>query len=85
MTGFSTTGIDHWSYPELVMTNILEDSIEMIYKQSSLLSQGWSAPPSRVYKTVFSCVDGKWNKSDPIFGIINERIEEAYFFPEKEK
>lgn len=49
------------------------ESIEMIYTQTSSLSRTGGLPPyhdERAVKIVYSCVDGKWNKSEPIYGKI---------------
>jgi hypothetical protein len=76
----STTSINQWSEPTLVETNMLEDSIEIIYEEVSnmVLSIYPSRPPEkRHFKIVFSCVDGKWNKSERIYG---KKIEGFSYF-----
>jgi len=79
-TTSSTTSINQWSEPFHLETNELEDSIEMIYEEVSnmVLSIYPSRPPEkRHFKIVFSCVDGKWNKSERIYG---KKIEGFSYF-----
>lgn len=60
-----------------------EDSIEFIYKEtSSLVNMTYppQKPHERVYKIVFSCKDGKWNKSEKIYGEIIPPKKEKYKF-----
>lgn len=79
----STTNINLWSTPERVDVIENSDSIEFIYKETSMISYT-SFPPSppqvRVFKIVFSCVDGKWNKSERIYGEIVPAENERYVF-----
>lgn len=90
-TGGSTTttsseGLNYyWSNP--VRVEIVErlESIEFIYKQTSLISLGVYPPrPSaeRVFKIIYSCKDGKWHKSEPIYGTIVPQTKETYVFDE---
>lgn len=79
----STSNYNLWSYPELI--NVIEnnDSIEMIYKETSMICHtSFPAPPPevRVFKHIFSCVDGKWNKSERIYGKIIPPSDESYEF-----
>ena len=72
-----------WSEPTRMQIIENSDSLEIIYKQTSLLNLSVypSIPPEqRVFKIVYSCVDGKWNKSDPIYGKIIEEQSEYYEF-----
>jgi hypothetical protein len=80
ITGF-TSDMDIWSTPERVEVNEVGETIEMIYKQT-LSFNYWPAPPyeERVYKIVYSCIDGKWNKSEPIYGKIIPAQEEYFEF-----
>jgi hypothetical protein len=76
----STTSINQWSEPFRLEINELEDSIEMIYEEVSnmVLSIYPSRPQEkRHFKIVFSCVDGKWNKSERIYG---KKIEGFSYF-----
>ena len=78
-----TTNINTWNYPERIEVIEVGESIEMIYKQtSSFYRTGGLAPYSdeRLYKIVYSCVDGKWNKSEPIYGKIIAAQDEYYEF-----
>lgn len=79
----STTSTDFWSTPERV--DVIEnfDNIEFIYKETSMISYTSFPPPppqERVFKIVFSCVDGKWNKSERIYGKIVPAENERYAF-----
>ena len=62
----------------LIDTIVKENSIELVYKEVSI----WNGLDKRVYKIVYNCLDGKWHKSDRIYGeIIPEQvIEETYKF-----
>lgn len=74
-----------WSEPKRVAVNEVGDSIEMLYKQTSLVAYTVfppTPPEERVFKTVYSCVDGKWHKSEPIFGKIIPPQSEYYEFPD---
>ena len=87
-TGLSTTQtfdqwICKWSDPLLIKTQEVGESIELIYKQHSTYSRTGGIAPyndTRVFKIVYSCVNGKWNKSEPIFGEIIPAHEEYYEF-----
>lgn len=70
ITGF-TSDMNTWSTNERVEVNVVGETIEMIYKQK-LSFNYWPAPPpeERVFKIIYSCIDGKWNKSEPIYGKI---------------
>lgn len=76
-TGSTTAGY-MWSAPTRLEVNELIDSIEMIYEETSLMNLTiYPSPPpvKRYFKIVFSCVDGKWNKSERIYGKKVERQE----------
>ena len=71
-----------WSNPERLEVNEVGESIEMIYKQT-LMTTYSAYPPlteTRVFKIVYSCIDGKWNKSEPIYGEIIPAQNEYYKF-----
>lgn len=78
----TTLILNTWSNPERVEANEVGESIEMIYKQTSMITYTVcpSPPEVRVFKIVYSCVDGKWNKSEPIFGKIVPLQDEYYEF-----
>jgi len=80
-TTFSFT--NQWTEPTLVDTVINEDSIEQVFTESSLMFQGFNTPTKRVFKVVYSVVDGKWNKSERIYGVINPAQEEYYDFDQE--
>jgi len=72
-----------WGNPERIQVNEVGESIEMVYKQTSMITYAVypSRPPEeRIFKIVYSCVDGKWNKSEPIFGKIIPSQNEYYEF-----
>jgi hypothetical protein len=80
-TGTST--INPWNHPERIEVREVGETIEMIYKQTSSFSRTGGLPPYhdvRLYKIVYRCVDGKWNKSEPIFGKIIPAQDESYQF-----
>lgn len=72
-----------WGIPCLIQTREVGESVEMIYKQisnSSIMIYPTPPPQYRVFKIVYSCKDGKWHKSDPIFGRIIPATEEWFDF-----
>lgn len=84
LSGSGTTSIlNTWSNPERVDVNEVGETIEMVYKQTSMITLNiYPSPPPevRVFKIVYSCVDGKWNKSEPIFGKIIPSQNEYFDF-----
>ena len=79
----TSANINTWSTPELLETRECQESIEMVYKQTSNISYGIhsfmnSHDTERIYKIVYSCVEGKWHKSEPIFGKIVP-AQDAYY------
>lgn len=76
----STTAGYMWSHPTRLEVRELSDSIEMIYEETSNVTYTiYPSPPpeKRYFKIVFSCVDGKWNKSERIYG---KKIEHQEYF-----
>ena len=55
----------------MLRTDVYEDSIEIIYDSLSMYT---------VYKVIYSCVDGKWNVSDPIPGKVIPAQEVRFEF-----
>ena len=77
----TTTRLDSWGPASLVSTREVGDTLEFVYTQSSMLSRGFGMQPEeRAFKVIYSCVDGKWNRSEPIYGKIIPSIEEQYSF-----
>lgn len=79
----STSLYDTWGTPERIAVNEVGEKIEMIYKQSpNIVYSTWptSRPDDRVFKIVYSCKDGKWHKSNPIYGKIIPAQGEYYQF-----
>ena len=75
-----TAYINTWSTPTRLEVRELQDSIEMIYEETSLVTLTiYPSPPlvKRYFKIVFCCVDGKWNKSERIYG---KKIEHKEYF-----
>lgn len=72
-----------WNTPIFKEVNEVGESIEMIYIQTSSFSRTGGLPPyhdERAVKIVYSCIDGKWNKSEPIYGKIIAAQDEYYEF-----
>ncbi len=77
-----------WSTPEQIETHEYDDHIEVLYKEQSVSANGFVnmeynynyEPSVRIFKIVFSCIDGKWNKSEKIYGKIIPAQEEYYEF-----
>lgn len=74
----------NWGLPKLLQINEVGETLEIIYSQTgictpvSFLSQ--SNVQKRVFKIVYSFVDGKLNKSEPIYGKIIPAMDEYYTF-----
>lgn len=84
-TSNTTTGLNTWSLPHRVDVIEYVDRIEFIYKETSMATLSmYPAPPpaERVFKIVYSCVDGAWYKSERIYGKIKPAKEEYYEFEE---
>lgn len=72
-----------WSNPERVSVQEVGDTIEMTYLETSTIALAVyppRPPERRVFKIVFSCQDGKWNKSERIYGEIIPAKSEGYEF-----
>jgi len=79
----TTSNFNMWNNPIFKEVNEVGESIEMIYTQTSTCSItcGMSPyPDERAVKIVFSCIDGKWNKSEPVYGKIIAPQDEYYDF-----
>lgn len=83
----TTSTLSAVNMPSLKQLEVKEvgETIEMIYKET--LNSNYShtiyfnsLPEERVFKIVYSCVDGKWNKSERIYGEIIPAQEEYYDF-----
>ena len=68
--------------PFRIKVNEYSDRIEMIYKERSkyFYSHMQSGPEDRVFKIIFSCINGVWNKSERIYGTIIRASSETYEF-----
>jgi len=81
--GISTTTFTNnnlYSTPEIIDTIVNVDSIEILYTEHPQYWLSHSKPERRVFKVIYSCVDGKWNVSERIYGTIIEATEETYEF-----
>jgi hypothetical protein len=79
-----TSTFTEWSAPSMIDVRDTGNSIEMIYLQDRI-NRVWGgalpqAPERRVFKIVYSCVNGEWNKSEPIYGTIIPSQGEYYEF-----
>jgi hypothetical protein len=82
-TNSGTAFINQYSTP--IRIDVIENNnfIEFIYKETSNITLSVyppREPEQRVFKIVFSCKDGKWHKSDRIYGEIVEAQSESYIF-----
>lgn len=80
----SGTTFTEWSAPQRVDVRDTGNSIEMIYLQDRI-NRLWGGtipqiPERRVFKIVYSCVNGEWHKSEPIYGTIIPAQNEFYQF-----
>ena len=72
-------------YSKPVRIDVIEqnDCIEFIYKETHQISYtNYPAiePEERVFKIIFSCKNGKWNKSDRLYGEIIPSSDQDYVF-----
>ena len=82
-TSMGTSTFNNWSFPERIDIQEFDNKIEFIYKQNSMMQLAVyppRPPETRVFKIVFSCIDGKWNKSESIYGVIKPSQGETYIF-----
>ena len=88
---FGSSHFDHntttfhlgWGTPILIKTTEVGETIEMMYKETSMITNlSYLQHPydQRVFKIVYSCQDGKWHKSPPIYGKIIPAVSESYEF-----
>lgn len=78
-----TLSVNHWNNPILIKTQEKGDTVELFYKQESLftnLNYPVGPPKQRVFKIVYSCKEGKWHKSDRVYGKIIPAQKERYEF-----
>jgi len=82
----STTSISisPWGTSVIIKVEEIGESIEITYKQKLMQPEYRVGIENveyvRVYKIIYSCKNGKWNKSEPIFGHIIPASEEYYIF-----
>lgn len=72
-----------YSRPERIDVLEVGESIHMVYMETSQIQLAVfppRPPEKRVFKIVYSCVDGKWNISDRIYGKIMPPLKESYIF-----
>lgn len=72
--------IKQYGEPQLIDTIVKDDSIELVYTETKLWSMSFGDVEKRVFKIIYSCKEGKWNKSDKIYGEIIPASEERYEF-----
>jgi hypothetical protein len=78
-TGTVTTSFEKYSI-NFIEANEVGDTVEFIYEEVPNFVYTNMQPENKVFKIVFSCKDGLWNKSDRIYGIIIPSTEEYYEF-----
>lgn len=83
LSGGTTANLNTWKYPIRIEVKEYFDYIEMIYKETSMIQLAiypLRTPEERVFKIIFSCVGGKWHKSERIYGKIIPSQNESYIF-----
>ncbi len=83
MNTSGTTQLNLWNQPVLIKSEEVGDTVEFTYKETYMISYSIHPsflPEQRVFKIVFSCKDGKWHKSEPIYGTIIPTTDEDYDF-----
>ena len=82
-TGTTTANFNQWNEPNFIRVEEVGETIEFIYKHTSMIRYTvypQRPPEERVFIIVYSCKDGKWNKSEPIYGNIIPATYEDYDF-----
>jgi len=72
-----------WGTPEFIKFYRHEDQVEALYKETSRVYLSHIGPETRVFKIVYSCIDGQWNESERIYGEIIPATKEDYEFPDE--
>lgn len=82
-TSNTTTFINTYSTLERISVHEVGESIEIVYKETSMNTLAvypHRQPDQRVFKVVYSVKDGKWHKSERIYGDIIPASPEYYEF-----
>ena len=81
-SGTTVTNYSDFGEPFLVQTIVNEKSIELVYKEvsNSTYLTFPAITPVRVFKVIYSCKNGKWNKSERIHGEIVPACDEYFVF-----
>lgn len=88
-TGGTTSTTNMWGIPKMESVREMGETIEMVFTEESLYINAalvYPTPPpaKRVFKIIYSCKDGKWDKSDRIYGDIYPAQAERYDFEQLE-
>ena len=85
-TSVGTVHIEEYEEPIQIKTIVHKDNIEIWYTQDKVFINSNSifpnSPVQRLYKIIYSCIDGKWNESSPIFGQIIPPQDIQFIFTE---
>ena len=78
----TTTHTYLYGVPELIETREVDETIELTYLEQLNASLTWNPlhQSKRVFKIIYSCKDGKWNKSERIYGEVIPASGEWYSF-----
>lgn len=78
----TTATFNQWGPLEFKYATEVGESIEMVYTQTANMCNTFSGSSAqkRAVKIIYSCIDGKWNKSEPIYGQILSPQPEKYIF-----
>lgn len=75
---------DLFAAPVLVDVYEYSDRVELIYAETSIVIFAAFPAPSdynkRIFKIIYSCVNGQWSKSERIYGKVIPAKVEAYEF-----
>lgn len=71
----------YYNAPERIKVTVFHDHIEIIYKETRRVTIYPEQPDgARVFKVIFSCIDGKWDESERIYGDVLPATDESYEF-----
>jgi hypothetical protein len=78
----TTRNTSQFTDPELIETKEVGETLELIYLERPNISTIWHPlyRDNRVFKIIYSCKEGKWNKSERIYGEVIPASEERYSF-----
>jgi len=82
-TTSTTSTLEQYTAPELIDVHEKSESVELIFRQYLQYNLWGGVQPkqeTKIFKIIYSVVDGKWHRSDPIPGKVVPAQKESYEF-----